>query len=328
MVSDLHQPESLSLSLPITRYQQQVAHTFAQEQPTPTKTNQVYRNTLAVAIVRDYLDMLGFTTAVHLSDSWNPVLRLMADVADLEITGVGRLECRPLAPDQTTCPVPPEAWTDRVGYVLVALDLAAEQAHLLGFSSSLVQGQLAVDHLQSLEMLIDHLHGLMTAPVPDRVGATVSVAGTHLGRWFTGLVDAGWQSLDLLLGPGSLQPAISFRGAALASRPDQTEGGEQIRRARELDLNLGDQPVALVVELQQQTPSTYDITLQVHPICTPCLPALLSLTVLETDGSEFMQAESRQADNYIQLCFSGQAGETFQVRVTAGDTEVVESFVI
>lgn len=326
MVSGSPHFEEYALVLPITQIQRHMANRFALEQPTPVKADQMRRRTLAVMVVQNYLDMLGFSTQLGQSGLWNPVLRLVTEAADLPIFGIGRLECCPVLPQPTTYICPPDAWEDRAGYVAVEIPEDLSSARLLGFVPQLEHGVILPQRIQSPEALLDHLHHLM--PV-TALSDALTQASTQLGRWFTGLVDAGWQQLDTLLAEQSLEPSMAFRGVTLAT-PPQTEPRESIRRAKLLDLGPAvQQPMALVVALDRQPDSTaFDITLQVHPLRTAVLPPDLALTVLESEGSEFMAAESRQSDNYIQLCFSGQPGETFSARIALGRDEIVESFMI
>jgi len=100
------------------------------------------------------------------------------------------------------------------------------------------------------------------------------------------------------------------------------------RRAKLIDLNIQmPNPVALVVELTPEAQRT-NICLQVHPTSTTYLPPDLRLSVLDETGEIFLEAQSRSTDNYIQLQFSGQAGETFRVQVAIADAHVMETFVI
>ncbi|NES86616.1 MAG: DUF1822 family protein, partial [Moorea sp. SIO2B7] len=75
------------LHLPITEEARQTAQKFAQEQPNYQKAAQVRLNTLAIWVVNDYLKLMGITTNLTAGDSWNRLLRMCADVADLEIIG-------------------------------------------------------------------------------------------------------------------------------------------------------------------------------------------------------------------------------------------------
>ncbi|MDY7021119.1 MAG: DUF1822 family protein, partial [Cyanobacteriota bacterium] len=122
--------DDFSIPLLIPAQAKILAEQFAAQQPTSRKSRQVYLNTLAVCIVNNYLKILGIPTDLAAGDSWNPSVRLYADVADLEVIGRGRLECRPLPVQRginsKACRIPAEVQSSRIGYVMVELDLEQE----------------------------------------------------------------------------------------------------------------------------------------------------------------------------------------------------------
>jgi hypothetical protein len=320
MTHPTHELDNLSLSLPITQRALRTAQQFANEQPTPQKAEQVRFNTLAVCVVNDYLQMMGIPTNLEASDSWNPVLRLCANVADLEVTGVGRVECRPHLNSQPNCYIPPEVWLDRVGYVVVEIDELSLEATLLGFTQKVAREELAMTQLQPIEDLIDCL----VAPQPQR-------AKINLSQWLLNTFERGWETVEMLLTPAESDLAFSFRSAPDSVMAEPELSNEFISRAKLIDLGmqLAGYPVALVVELQPESDRKTHILLQVHPIGEQLyLPPLLQLTVLDESGLIFLEAQARNADNYIQLQFSGVPGEQFSVKVSLGDASVIEDFVL
>ena len=160
------------LALPITQSARQTAQTFRQQQSTPEKAKQVYLNTLAVWAVKDYLSMMEIPCNLEASDSWNPVIRLCADIADLVVSGIGRLECRPILPQAVTCALPPEVWSDRIGYLVVVIDEEHRQACLLGFTPSVSTDSIPLNQLQPLESLLAHISEFVPAVSPQSVLVT------------------------------------------------------------------------------------------------------------------------------------------------------------
>ncbi|QZZ19958.1 DUF1822 family protein [Leptothermofonsia sichuanensis E412] len=322
--------DEFSLPLPIAQAAREIAEQFARAQPTPVKAEQVRRNTLAVWVVNDYLQMMGVPTDRDASDSWNPVMRLCADVADLILPGIGQLECRPVDAQAQTCPIPPEVWQERVGYVVVEVADNFQEAKLLGFVPTAAVEELPLNQLRSPEDLIDHLFQLRQSTVAQPSPQPTPAPRINLSQWFEGVVEAGWQTIDSLLNQPEFVPAYAFRGEdAIAFRDVQTG----IRRLKLL--HLGGQPgetsVILIVTIQttaETSDSPIDIQLQLHPISQPQLPAGVQLIVLDETGTTFLEAESRPIDNFIQLQFSGTPGEVFSVQVALGEVRVVEAFVI
>jgi hypothetical protein len=340
MTYPTHELDDLSLSLPITQTALRTAQQFANEQPTPQKAEQVRLNTLAVCAVNDYLQMIGIPTNLEASDSWNPVLRLCADVADLEVTGIGRVECRPHRSVQSSCYVPPEVWLERVGYIAVEIDELSLEATVLGFTETVTDEELPIRQLKPIDDLIDVLNPLeveerksIPAPAKTRV---------NLNQWLTNIFEQGWETVESLFAPTEPEFAFNFRGFSDSIMDDHFRGvpdsvldepavSEGVSRAKLIDLGmqLAGYPVALVVKLQPESERKTHILLQVHPTGGQMyLPPLLQLTVLDEFGSIFLEAQARSADNYIQLQFSGLPGEPFSVKVALGDASVTEDFVV
>ena len=143
--------EHLTFSVPITRDWYQVAKTFSREQHEPGKAQDVYLNTLAVYAVNFYLQCLEVETEPA-SDSSNPALGSLMNVM---VKDWGKLECRPVLPGDQVCDIPPESRQDRVGYVVVEINQSSNQAKLLGFAKTALEGSLEISKIDSLEQLIN-----------------------------------------------------------------------------------------------------------------------------------------------------------------------------
>lgn len=311
--------ECFALPLPITQTARQTAQQFANQQQTPQKSEQVRLNTLAVCAVNDYLQMLDVPTDISAGDSWNPVVRLCADVADLEVLEIGRLECRPLKMQEQTCHIPPEVWLDRIGYVIVQIDESLRQVSVLGFTSTAAVS-VPVSQLRPIEDLIGYLHQLQHAAASRMV---------NLSQWLEEIFETAWQPVEVLMNPASSNMAFGFRNN-LDFR-DTNASSISVRRARLIDLGiqLAGHPVALIVELRPESKQKTDILLQVHPTDNQTyLPPLLQLIVLDESGATFLKAQARNVDDFIQLEFSGTLGERFSVKVALGDDSITENFVL
>ena len=197
-----------SLPMPITQNAIRSARQFASEQRHPPKKEQVYFNTLAVLAVRDYLTLLDIETDLTNCDSWNPVVRLLENVADLYIKNLGKIECRPLitlpkdgennrinSPQNLshTCHVPPEAREERIGYLVVDIDEDEKEARLLGFSPTAGTGELVLSELHSLDDFLLHLEHISESQV-------------NLRQWLENVFTSNWESVDSIFNP---QPSTS-----------------------------------------------------------------------------------------------------------------------
>ncbi len=303
-----------ALPLPISSASRRIALSFSQGQLTKERAEQVMLNTLAVCVVNDYLQMMEIHTDLEASDIYNPVMRVCTNIADLVLPGVGRLECRPVRTHEQVCLIPPETWEERVGYVVVEVDESQQEAKLLGFVRHAATEELSLSQLQAPEALIEHLAQLRQPTV-------------NLGQWFAGMFDAGWQTLESFWNQPEFRPAYAFRsGETVEENPQQLT-----RRAKliNLGIQIANQAVILLVEISPQANEQTNIRLQVHSAGNEIyLPQGVQLTILDESGAVFLEAESRSADNYIQLQFRGELKERFSVKVALDEASVTQNFVI
>jgi hypothetical protein len=299
------------LTLPLTSQAIEFARQFAQEQPTPGQQERVRLNTLAVCTANSYLEMMGFETNLQGGDSWNPIARMCADVADLEVTNIGKLECRPVKAGDTQCAIPAEVWIDRIGYMFVEIDLVDREATIHGFVPQ-AKAIITLEELRSPEEFIDHLHHLMAAPI------------VKLHEWMQGLegaIAAGWRFLEPLESLFATSE-YAFRSAGYSNG---IRGGKVI----DLGIQLQGYPIALILELSPvESEERTKIYLRVCPTNQTYLLPNIQLIVRDELQQIFLEAQSRTADNLIQLEFTGTLGEKFEVIVKRGDAEVTEKFTI
>jgi hypothetical protein len=323
--------ESLTFTVPLSSSAHHLAEQFRRQQSNPKKAKQVYLNTLAVSAVNFYLRCMGVETDWEGSQSRNPVMLSILDVADVEIPNLGKLECRPVLPQDKVVHIPSEVWSDRIGYVVVQFDESLRVATLLGFSQTAGSGELGISQLRSLEDLLEHLRHIEQ---PEQ-----ALTRVNLSRWFENVFEAGWQSIEALLGTNQENLAFSFRSASELSE-------HQVKRAKliNLGLQLGSQSVALLVALalakRDEVQPAYGIAseaeqkvgilVQVHPVGGETnLPPNLRLALLSEAGDILQDVQSRSQDNYIQLKrFRGSPGECFNIQVAFGDASMTETFVI
>jgi len=322
MIKSTYEKDDCALKLPITQQARKTAQQFASQQPNWEKARQVRLNTLAVWIVNDYLQMMDIGTQLTTSDSWNPVVRLCADVADLEVISVGRLECRPVSGDEQICSIPPETWEERVGYVVVQVDEALQEGRLLGFVPSIVDPELPLSHLQPPEALIEHL---------GQLRQTTARQAVNLIQWFSDVSDPLWQTVESLLSTPELRPAYTFRGMETVEKKSHQQLQAFVRRAKLINLEIYpvNQLVMLIVEITQEANQQLSIRLQLHTTSDQIhLPTGIQLTVLDEVGKVFIEAVAGKLDNYLQLKFRGESQEPFSVVVALNDFQSVENFML
>ncbi|MEB3360057.1 MAG: DUF1822 family protein [Synechococcales bacterium] len=307
------------LTIPLAPAAHRRAQQRSQAHRGQAHVRQVYLNTLAQAAVDRYLGYMGFETDWEAGDSSDPILQALLDVADLQVCGIGALECRPILMGmeamgmEAVLTLPPETQDNRVGYVGVGLEPSLQQAALLGFVPTYVE-TVAIAHLRPLDDLVAHLRQLAdSSPAPR----------TCLSQWLQGLFPVGWCALDELIAP---QPQLA---GGLRTHPT-TE--RTVRRAKILDLTIqvGLQSVLLLVAITPEQAGTMGVSVQLHPLAMDArLPLGLRLGLLSEAGECLQEVRSRPQDHYIQLrYFRGALGEAFEILVAAGGVETVEAFLL
>ncbi len=169
------------------------------------------------------------------------------------------------------------------------------------------------------------------ALLSEPIAATVGLAIANLSQWFQSILDAGWETFDFLV---NSQENLGLR-LATATRSSRNQIDQTVNSVKAGKfINIGGENaeniVVLINDIQLETDQqTRDILLQVHPTGKdPYLPKGLQLIVLDESGNIFLEAQARSHDNWIQLNFRGQPGESFSVKVVLGDRCFTEDFVI
>jgi len=304
----MNQTQDLSFIVPLSFEAHRLAE--AQLQSTAQRAKQAYLNSLAVYAVDYYLRCLGWEPDRQASATNSPLTQRLMDVADLLLPGLGRLECRAVLPGQVACEIPPETWEDRIGYIAVQFDQSLQQAEILGFVQTPTDAVPLVQ-LQSLDHLLMHLEQIQLAVSTDQP--------IRLRQWLDGLFTAGWQAIETLLP----QPELELVFRSDANQPILTKGFKVIQFADE-------QPVAILVMTSQFADDGHiDMQLELQPVAEqPFLPIDLEIAVLDAQGRSFLTAETREDNPPLQLEFSGDAGDTFAVRITLGEHCVTDNFLL
>jgi hypothetical protein len=195
--------------------------------------------------------------------------------------------------------------------MFVEIDLVEREATIHGFAPQ-AKAIIALEGLRSPEEFIDHLHHLMATPV------------VKLHEWMEGLggaIAAGWRFFEPL--------ESLFATSEFAFR--STSYANAIRGGKVIDLGIQIQgcPISLILELSPvEREERTRIYLRVCPTNQTYLLPNIQLIVRDESQQIFLEAQSRTADNLIQLEFTGTLGEKFEVVIKRGDAEVTEQFII
>ena len=315
-------------TVPLGREAHAIARQFAAEQATPQRSKQIYLNTLAVYAVHSYLKWLRIDTDLSQGDSWHPLKRVLFDIADLVLPGIGKLECRPVPPGEgeTAIFLPPEVTEDRIGYVAVQFSENLNEVKLLGFvgaaNISNASEQILIAELQPLNDLLDCIPDTDLQPVDSP-----SQVRVNLSQWLNDVFEAGWQTVEALLETQATNLATSTRSVELLEIYGNPAVGVTGGKLIDLGRQAG-QRVALVVKIVPKTEQKVDIRVRVCPASGQIyLPPNLQL-IVEDESGTCLQAQARSMDYWIQLKFSGDKGEQFSAKVVLSDVSITENFVI
>lgn len=298
----------LTFTVPLGLEAHRLAQKFCQHQVNARKAKQVYLNTLAVWAVNFYLQCMEIETFLEASESWNPGMQTIMDVADLEVPNFGKLECRPVLPDAQVVQIPPEVQENRFAYVAVRMSESLKEGEILGFAKTVSGEELPISELHSLEEMLEYLSQIQ--PV-------------NLGQWLQKIFEPGWQTVKELLASEEVNLAFRFRG-------------DSVQRGKLIDLGIqqAGQSVVIVVKLtpeseEAESEEEMDVLVEVHPPKGQTyLPPNLQLKLLNEDGEAVLEAKASSENKNIQLEFSGEPGDRFSVNIVLGDVSVTENFVI
>ncbi|MCC5650511.1 DUF1822 family protein [Nostoc sp. XA013] len=308
--------ESLTFTVPISLSDRALAEQFRFQHSSPEKAKQVYLNTLAVAAVKFYLRCMGVETNWSASLSWNSAMQTVMDVADLEVIGQGKIECLPVLPGEKVIHIPPEAYSDRIGYVAVQVNESLREATLLGFIKMVTEcNSVPLSKLRSLEELIVQL-----SETPEKEKQPI-----HLSKWLMNVVDVGWQRVE------AAELTFGFRSAE-QTLAENLADNSTISVQQGILLDLGRQPeskpIALIVGLMPISEQEINIFVKVCPTNNQkYLPEELEIMVLDDLGTAVMQATARSTKS-IQLNFSSELGEQFSIKVVLGNVNFREFFTV
>lgn len=141
---------------------------------------------------------------------------------------------------------------------------------------------------------------------------------TVLSHWLQDICDESWLSFDTLISPE----------ANLAFSTRRIMAGTNRGKIIDLGMQLGNQTLALLVNITPDAEDKLGILVQLHPTNGErYLPHNVKLTLLSKAGKTLQEVSSRREDNYIQLKpFKGEAGKQFSIEVSLLDISVREDF--
>ncbi len=308
-------------TMPITNKDRQIAENFSVQQSQPEKRDQVYYNSLAVLAVNHYCQWMDISTDLKESDSWNPIKQSLGDLADLSLTNLGKIECRPVNFDAAAVEVPAEVWSDRIGYLAIQFDEGFTQAKFIGFLEKVESEKIPFEQWRSLDNFLELIEKLETVD-SDHLEV-------NLGNWLQGIFDHTWTAIETITQPSDLELGWNFRQRSrTSSQTISNSNTSEIERVKIVSLEPPGTEMALLVGLTPTTLSELDISVELYPTqAYSYLPEGLQLMILDQTGKSVMQAEAGGSEKLL-FKFSGESGEQFSIKIVLREISVTEIFVI
>ncbi|WP_042491368.1 DUF1822 family protein [Anabaena sp. PCC 7108] len=311
---------SFTFRVPISLEVHRIAQQLSQAQFTFEKAQKVYHNTLAVHAVDFYLRCMGLDTDFAQSDSHDKIMLAFTDVADLEVKNYGKLECLPVLSDAEVCYVPPDVWSDRIGYIVVHLNESLQQATIIGFAVTVAEkkGILPISELQTIADFPEYISQINLLELPTK---NVEKTAVNLSNWLQNIFELDWQGLETL--------GIKSDGLAPILRDFEDSSMERIKLI-DLGVQIRSHSLALLVGLKPEADNKVGIRVQLRPsLGENNLPPNVKLTLLSSSGEKKQEIESRTQDNYIQLKrWKSKPGTRFSLTITLNDLSLTEDFLV
>ena len=288
------------IPVPILSKNIDLAKKLARSQLSSEKAKLVYLNILAVCAVQNYFRIIGIPT--NLQDSnFNPLIAAMDDFSALEVIDKGLLECRGVEPNALNCYVSEEVRGDRIGYVVVQIDLESDRANLVGFAANAETGGLNLVELLPIIDLPAHI---------DKFRRVI-----NLGRWLkNNIFEGDWLSRESFFTPPT---QLAYRSYSTL-----------IQRCKLIELKQSNCELILSISLEKKGDFIFDITIEIEPLSRNYLPPNLKMIVLDSEESSVMEAVSKYENKRIKFKFKGEEKDRFSFKLLDGDFCFQENFVL
>lgn len=296
--------ERLTFTVPLSGADFKLAQKFSCEQKDADKSKQVFLNTLAVLAVNFYCQCLKVETNLEESTIGHYNRRILMDSADLKIDVLGKLECRPVLPNENICYVPSEVWSDRVGYVVVEIDEEAKKAILFGFVEQIETNELPLAQLPDIDNLLDLLLLAKNKQFLERIFAK---------NWNED------ESAKIL--KDKQESFVCLDNPALPTIDKSITS--PLYKAKYITLKR--RTFILFVRITPTKEGKFQLLVEVESDRGEKIPSDLNLKLLSL-SDQTLNASQTKRGNYISLNYNLQLGESFQIQVKRADESHTEQF--
>jgi hypothetical protein len=296
--------ERLTFTVPLSGADFKLAQKFSSEQKNSDKSQQVFLNTLAVLAVNFYCQCLKVETNLEESTIGHYNQRILMDSADLKIDVLGKLECRPVLPNENICYVPSEVWSDRVGYVVVEIDEEAKKAILFGFVEQIKTNELPLAQLPDIDNLVDLLLLAKNKQLLER---------TFAKNWNED------ESAEIL--KDKQKKLVRRDSPALPTIDKSITSPLYIAKY----ITLIRRTFILLVRITPTKEGNFQLLVEVESYRGERIPSDLNLKLLSL-SDQTLKANLTKGGDYISLEYTLQLGESFQIQVKRAEEIHTEQF--
>jgi hypothetical protein len=261
-MNNLVQSPSIPLTLQDRQWVQRLA---VQSGCQGEKLRRLIPNLLAVRAVAHWLDIYDIAYDWSSSYSTQPLLHLGEEVADLPLSGLGRLECRGISPQQQAVEFSPESWSERLGYVVVEINADLTAGRLLGCVEEVNAAPLPRERLEPINSLFSLIAQAelqkAQSPVANTIENGLRTAASIIQNWLTTAQQQAWQMAEFYLLEPSFSPVRSANTVERIIDKLHSAGSEAARQR--LIITLGEvvkpeDTASVVQELTQIIDQTGD----------------------------------------------------------------------
>jgi hypothetical protein len=295
----------LAIPFPISASFRHQARTYSTQYFTPNLQQRIYVNTLAVFVVDAYLRMLGFQTNLNQPKRWNVIQRLWSEANELELSGLGNLECCVITKDQEKFILPSDIVSNHIGYLFIEIADSEKEAMLIGFlpdfDTQTANEQLKITDLQSMDDLIDYLSEKETslrAQTPAINDLSLEFAEkkiTYLINWLNNIYEGDWQPSMRDLKNATCKKDIPLAGQIFKMQLSVSQNSEELVTVRVI---VQSENTFLSMGMQVSVPDESDIYTE-----TVDQPADLISIPLELSPGEEFWVELRLGETFVREYF-------------------------
>ncbi|BAZ16012.1 hypothetical protein NIES4071_78850 [Calothrix sp. NIES-4071] len=302
MTDKLDVLRELAIPLPIPVSFRRQAKVYASQYFAQDAQERTYFNTLAVLVVDAYFRMLGFETNLAKLERWNAANRLWSEANEIELPGLGYLECCVIQPGQLSIVLPQESLSGNLGYLFVEIN-SENTATLFGFlpasHSNATDTEVSLTDLLSMDDLIDYL-----APQEDSLTEIVETDDltqeftqkkiTYLRNWLNSIYEAGWEPSMRDLKTATCKKNLELAGQVFEIQLSVSENDEVILVRVIVRGTSGSLPKGLQVSVPDET--------DIYTETVNDVADLISIPLELSKGEKFW-VELRIGQNFIREYF-------------------------